>query len=98
MQTGISDQTFNLDIVRCVRVRTPSVVQMRERQSWRVGPDCKSGVSAEWVRIPPLSQKWSRRLMGDRSTFTAQTTDRNRSGLQQKLKIIKRELKLFIYT
>lgn len=83
MQTGISDQTFNLDIVRCVRVRTPSVVQMRERQSWRVGPDCKSGVSAEWVRIPPLSQKkWSRRLMGDRSTFTAQTTDRNRSGLQ----------------
>ena len=29
----------------------------RERQSWRVGPDCKSGVSAEWVRIPPLSQR-----------------------------------------
>ncbi len=44
MQTGISDQTFNLDIERCVRVRAPSVVQMGERQRWRAGLVCKISV------------------------------------------------------
>ena len=43
MQTGISNQTFNLDIERCVRVRVPSVVQTRERANvgelgWSVKP------------------------------------------------------------
>ena len=69
----LSDKTFNLDSLS-VRVRTPSAVQKNARDCANVG---ELGLSVKQVlRLSEFDSHqshkiWSRRLMGDRSTFTA---------------------------